>query len=121
MTDLAEEFLAALVGRGFEPLLQKTSGALAIRLLDGSGVDEWVLGVDQGNLTLRRDAGGADATLTLDRSLFERMVQGRANATAAVLRGEARIEGDLELLMAVQRVFPGPDDADAVEERPGDE
>src|SRR5689334_11934164 len=111
MTDVAEQFLLSLAGRGFEPLLQKTTGTLAVRLRDGSEVDEWLLAVDKGDVSARRGAGDADATLEVERSLFGRMVQGRANAMAAVLRGEVTIVGDLDLLMAVQRLFPGPDDA----------
>jgi putative sterol carrier protein len=111
MTDVAEQFLLSLAERGFQPLLQKTTGTLAIRLLDGSEVDEWLLSVDAGDVSARHGTGGADATLTVERSLFEQMVRGRANAMAAMLRGEVTIVGDLDLLMAVQRAFPGPDDA----------
>ena len=109
MTDVAEQFLLSLADRGFQPLLQKTTGTLAVRLLDGSEVEAWMVAVEKGEVSARRGGGDADATLTVERSLFERMVQGRANAMAAVLRGEVTIEGDLDLLMAVQRVFPGPD------------
>ena len=111
MTDAAEQFLLSLADSGFQPLLQKTTGTLAVRLLDGAEVDEWMLSVDEGDVSARHGAGNADATLTVDRSLFARMVKGRANAMAAVLRGELTIVGDLDLLMAVQRMFPGPDDA----------
>jgi putative sterol carrier protein len=111
MTDVAEQFLSSLARSGFQPLLQKTTGSLAVRLLDGSEVDEWMLSVDEGEVSARHGAGNADATLTVERSLFAQMVKGRANAMAAVLRGEVTIVGDLDLLMAVQRMFPGPDDA----------
>src|SRR5690349_3855988 len=115
MTDVVEEFLTALADRGYEPLLAKTSGALAVHLVGGPHPNRWVLAVDKGNVTV-----AADATITLDRPLFERMVQGRANAMTAVLRGAAKIDGDLDLLMAIQRVFPGPNDggADQGESRP---
>jgi len=116
MTDVAEQFLRSLADRGFQPLLRTTTGTLAFRLLDRSEMQEWLLVVENGNVSVSVGAGHADATLTVDRSLFEQMVRGRANATAALLRGEVAIEGDLDLLMAVQRLFPGPDDA-----RPGRE
>jgi putative sterol carrier protein len=120
VTDVVEEFLIALADRGYEPLLAKTSGALAIHLVGGPHPDRWVMAVDKGNVTVAREGLAADATITLDRSLFERMVQGRANAMAAVLRGAAKIDGDLDLLLAIQRVFPGPNDggADQGESRP---
>jgi putative sterol carrier protein len=117
VTDAVEQFLTGLADRGFEPLLAKTSGTLGIHLVSGAEMDQWVLRVDRGNVAVERGAGGADASLTLDRSLFERMVQGQANAMAAVLRGEAHIDGDLELLMSIQRVFPGPDDSNTASAR----
>jgi putative sterol carrier protein len=113
VTEVVEEFLTALADRGYEPLLAKTSGVLAIHLVGGPQRDRWVMAVDKGNVTVGRGGFAADATITLDRSLFERMVQGRANAMAAVLRGAVNIDGDLDLLLAIQRVFPGPNDGGA--------
>ena len=46
----------------------------------------------------------ADAT----RRSFDGIASGRENAIAAVLRGAVGIEGDLELLMLFERLFPGP-------------
>jgi hypothetical protein len=40
--------------------------------------------------------------------VLEGVARGELNAMAAVLRGELVIEGDLQILMIVQRVFPGP-------------
>jgi hypothetical protein len=40
--------------------------------------------------------------------LFERIARGEANATAAVLRGAVIIDGDMELLVQLQKLFPGP-------------
>ena len=119
MTDVSEHFLVGLADNPFEPLLQKVVGTLVIRLLDGPDVDEWALSVDKGAVSLRRGGGEADATLTVERPLFERFVRGDANAMAAVLRGAARIDGDLDLLIAVQRLFPGPDDIQRGQETSG--
>jgi len=41
--------------------------------------------------------------------LFDDIVSGRANAMAALLRGDVGVEGNTELLMRVQRTFPGPE------------
>jgi hypothetical protein len=98
--DDGERFLTALASRGFEPLLAKVSGTLAIHLVDGPDTTRWFLGVDKGHVTVERGTREADSTLTL--------VRGQANATAAVLRGEVQIDGSLEVLMALQRIFPGP-------------
>jgi hypothetical protein len=96
VTDVAEKFLTGLADRGYEPLLAKTSGTLTIRLMDDPVDEPWVLSIDKGNVTVERGSGLTDATVTLDRALFERIVQGTANATAAVLRGEAHGDGELK-------------------------
>ena len=113
VTDTVEERLRALAERGYEPLLAKTSGTLAIDLRGGSQPDRWTMTVDKGMISVARGETEADATITVDRSLFEQMLQGHANAMAAVLRGAATISGDLELLLSIQRIFPGPDGAGA--------
>jgi putative sterol carrier protein len=43
-----------------------------------------------------------------DQAIFDRIVKGEANAMAAFLRGAIDLEGDRGLLLAFQRVFPGP-------------
>ena len=46
--------------------------------------------------------------VTADRRLFERLCRGEENAMAAVLRGALVCSGDVELLFAIQWIFPGP-------------
>jgi hypothetical protein len=77
--------------------------------MEGTTATRWVATLDRGEVTLESGHRAADATARLDRALFERMVEGDANATAAVLRGEVQLDGGLDLLMEVHRVFPGPD------------
>ena len=42
------------------------------------------------------------------RSVFEDLARGRANAMAALLRGQLRADGDPEFLILFQRLFPAP-------------
>src|SRR3974390_1978030 len=80
--DPVDKFLADLALRGHEPLLHGAAGTLrAIR---------------------------PDASIRTERSLFEGMVTGTVNATAAMLRGVLVVDGDLGLLTAFSRLFPGP-------------
>jgi hypothetical protein len=44
----------------------------------------------------------------MDRALFDRAVRGKANLNAAVLRGLLSAEGNIHLLVLVQRLLPGP-------------
>ena len=43
-----------------------------------------------------------------DKELFDRLASGTANAMAAALRGVVDAEGDLQLIVQFQRLFPGP-------------
>jgi hypothetical protein len=43
----------------------------------------------------------------MDQALFEQIVTGRENATAALLRGLIDVEGNPQLLVLFQRLFPG--------------
>jgi hypothetical protein len=44
----------------------------------------------------------------MPKSLFDQVVVGRVNAFTALLRGEAAVEGNLELAVLLQRLLPGP-------------
>jgi hypothetical protein len=52
--------------------------------------------------------GLAACTIRAERALFGRLCRGEENAMAAVLRGALECTGDVELLYAIQRIFPGP-------------
>lgn len=108
MTDPATEFFDKLGRRAHEPLLEKAQGTLRVELANGKRTEHWLVTVDKGDVSVSRRNTRADCVLRTDRAQFGRIVHGEANAIAAVLRGAATIEGDLELLFLFQRLFPGP-------------
>jgi putative sterol carrier protein len=108
MTDATAEFFGSLTQRGHVPLLEKAKGTVRFELVDGKRTDRWLLVVDKGDLAVSRRNAGADCTLRADKALFDRIVGGEVNATAAVLRGAVTIDGDMELLVQLQKLFPGP-------------
>lgn len=95
-----------------QPLLANTTGTLLFEVRDRDETAWALVSVDKGRVAAEAiaDAREADAVIRADRALLEAIVQGRANAMAAALRGEMLIEGNAELLMDFQRIFPGPDD-----------
>jgi putative sterol carrier protein len=101
-------FFQKLGRRGHEPLLAKVTGRVRFDLLEGGRTDRWLVAVDKGATTVSHKGGAAECTIQTDRALFERLCRGEANAIAAVLRGELVCSGDVELLFAIQRLFPGP-------------
>jgi predicted lipid carrier protein YhbT len=108
MSDETERFFEDLGQRGYEPLVAKFSGRVRFDLVDGRRTDHWLVAIDKGNLSVSRDGTDADCTIRGDKELFDRLAVGEENAMAAALRGALICTGDIELLLAVQRVFPGP-------------
>ena len=108
MTNAAAKFFNELAERGHEPLLEKAEGTVRFELTDGKQVDRWLLAIDKGDLKVSHKNGRADSTIRCNKALFDAIANGEANATAAVLRGAMTIEGDIELIVSLQRVFRGP-------------
>jgi putative sterol carrier protein len=107
MEDGATLFLREF-GRRYEPLLAKVSGTVRLDLVDDDHIDRWLATIDKGAVRVAHKGGPADCTIRTQRSFFERLARGEENAFAATLRNEVRVTGDIELLLAIQRVFPGP-------------
>jgi putative sterol carrier protein len=108
MTDAAAEFFDALVERGHEPLLEKATGTVRFDLKDGKNTDRWLVTVVKGDLAVSRQNLRADCVVTADKSLFDGVASGKTNGMAALLRGAMGVEGDIQLLVLFQRLFPGP-------------
>jgi hypothetical protein len=104
----AAGFLQELGERGVEPLWAKVSGSARVKLRAGGDVDTWTVAIDHGAVSVSHGEGPADCTILADRELFDRLCRGEDNAMAAMLRGALVCSGDVELLYAMQRIFPGP-------------
>jgi putative sterol carrier protein len=111
-TDATSIFFNELAKRGHEPLLQRATGSIRFDLADGAGhganEEHWHVSIVKGDVTVTRRKSRADAIMRLDHALCDQLVTGRANAMAAMLRGLIDAEGDLSLVMQIQRLFPGP-------------
>lgn len=105
--DPIASFFSRLGERAQEPLLRKATGCMRFDVVRRGRTRRWFVAVDHGELSVRR-SGPADCTMRVEHELFERMVTGRVNAVAAVLRGDVQVDGDWRLLVLMQRLFPGP-------------
>ena len=103
-TELFQEFAS----RGYEPLLATVKGIARFDLVDGDRIDHVMVAIDKGDVRVSYENGKAECTVRAERPFFERVMRGEANALAAVLRGELSCTGDIELLLAIGRVLPGP-------------
>jgi putative sterol carrier protein len=108
MTDATAEFFAGIAERGHEPLLEKATGTLRFDLRDGKKIDCWLVSIVKGDLAVSRRNVGADFVVTTDKAVFDDIASGKTNALAALLRGAINAEGDIQLMVLFQRLFPGP-------------
>lgn len=108
MPDATAEFFDNLGRLGYEPLWRRLSGAIRVELVDGDSIDQWVVAIDKGTVSVAPKDARSACTVRTERSLFAKLARGETNAMAAVLRGDITVAGDVELLFALQRVFPGP-------------
>ena len=106
-SDPAARFFEELAGRGHEPLLRKASGSTRFDIVDGKKTRRWIVRVDGGDISVSTGGGEASCVLRADKAVFDKVVAGRMNAVAAVLRGELQVDGDWRLLVRMQRLFPG--------------
>jgi len=109
MSDKITTFFDELSGSP-QPLLSHVAGTIRLDIDNGGGTRHWLLDMREGavEVTDADAATEADCTLHTHRSVFERLITGQANAVASTLRGETAMHGDVALLVAFQRVMPGP-------------
>jgi putative sterol carrier protein len=101
-------FFENLASQGHEPLLHHASGTVRLDLRNGKAVEHWYLIMVKGDVTVSHHNTKANATIGMDKKLFEGMTRGTVNLTASLLRGLLDVDGDLGLLSAFDRLLPGP-------------
>jgi putative sterol carrier protein len=107
MTASFVEFFDALGRRGHEPLLARVSATVRFDITDGERTEHRLLRVDRGEVRVTADDEPADCVIHGDRATLDAVVSGRSSAMAALLRGALAVDGDPELLVLIQRLFPG--------------
>ncbi|HEY4632014.1 MAG TPA: SCP2 sterol-binding domain-containing protein [Blastococcus sp.] len=108
MTASALEFLDNLGRNGHQPLLNRVSATVRFDITDGGRTEHRYVSIDHGDIRVSQENAPADCVLAGDREVFDAMVSGRMTLVVALLRGELAVDGDPELMVLTQRVFPGP-------------
>lgn len=109
MAATTEEFFDALGRQGHEPLMSRGNGTIRVELTDGKKSERWFVKVSRGDVEVARTGRGeADCVVRGTRELFDRLVSGRTNPVVALLRGDLWFEGDYNLAILFQRLFPDP-------------
>src|SRR5690349_24319903 len=94
-------FFERLEECGAESRAGRVRGTVRVEVEDG---ERWCVTFDRGALGVSRDVLDAECVVRTDRATLEGMVEGRVNATAALLRGLVHGEGDGGPLVYPQRL-----------------
>ena len=108
MSSPTAEFFDGIAERGREPGLGRTTGSIRFDLTRDGTVEHWRVQFRRGATSVLHDTAPADCIVQANASLFDDLARGRANAMAALLRGQLVTEGSPELLIRFQRLFPNP-------------
>jgi predicted lipid carrier protein YhbT len=108
MLDPTVELFDRLRRHGHEPLLEHVEGSVRFDLADESGVDHWTVTISRGDLSVTREDRDADCIVSSAKARFDRVATGEDNAIAMLLRAEIVATGDVELLVVLERLLPGP-------------
>jgi putative sterol carrier protein len=71
--------------------------------IDGAGT--WTVRVADGAVTVDDGDTGGDCTISTSAEIFERIVAGEQNPTAAYMSGKLKVKGDMGAAMKLQKLF----------------
>jgi len=108
MADWTAAFFEALGTLGHQPLLEKATGTIRFDLAEGKKIERWLVTINKGDVAVSHRNAKADCVIRCDKALFHRLASGEVNAMAALLRGSMGVEGDVGLVVLLQRLLPGP-------------
>jgi hypothetical protein len=108
MTSPTEELFDEMGRHAHEPRLDHVTGTVRIELVEGTCTEHWFIEIVNGDIDVSRENLEADAAFRCERGLFERASTGEENLTAALLRGAVTAEGNVELMVNLERLMPGP-------------
>jgi hypothetical protein len=108
MTTSSLEFFDDMGRRGHEPLLERVRATVRFDITEGRRTEHRLVRIDHGDIRVSVADGPADCVLGGDHAVFDAIVSGRTTVMVALLLGVLAIDGDPELLVLTQRLFPGP-------------
>ncbi|MET8090431.1 SCP2 sterol-binding domain-containing protein [Micromonospora sp. NPDC005220] len=107
----AEQYLQQLDTGRRSDLPETTAGTLRLDVRDNGSTDHWYLTISDQQVQVARSADEADLVVGADRWVFDRMVNGQLHPGVALLRNELTVQGNMQLLMLLRRIFKGPSGA----------
>ncbi|MEV4831868.1 glycogen debranching N-terminal domain-containing protein [Micromonospora sp. NPDC049257] len=102
-----EEFFADLAANGRGRLPAAPTGLLRFEIVaEDGGTAAWFVRLDDGHTRVTRHGDDPDCTVEVRPEAFTRLLAGRDNLVAMLLRGDVSVAGDLALLFTFRRLLP---------------
>ncbi|WP_165945738.1 SCP2 sterol-binding domain-containing protein [Micromonospora sp. KC606] len=108
MSEAIRKFFNALERHGHERLLKKTNGTIRFDLERDHEVDHWFVEIRGGTVRVSQQNRNADTVIHSDTTFFDRMARGEAKPLPAWLRNDITFEGQLRLILLLERLFAPP-------------
>jgi putative sterol carrier protein len=120
MSENTEGYFQSLAATGYQPLLHRVSGSIRFDLSDSAGGHKvWRVGIDHGNLDVRKESEGggddADCVISGPEDELQRILSGQDSFAAAFVRGAITVQGDHTLAQNLRRFSPPADNLVAEE------
>ena len=85
----------------------QTAGMNNAYAFDIEGAGQWTVRVTEGSVAVVQGMDeDADCTISTSQEVFERIVAGEQNPTAAYMTGKLKLKGDMGAAMKLQKLFP---------------
>ncbi|MEU8254482.1 SCP2 sterol-binding domain-containing protein [Micromonospora inaquosa] len=104
----AEQYLEKLDTGRRPDLPETTAGTVRLDARDDGSTDHWYLTIADQHVQVTRSADDAELVVRADRAVFDRMARGELHPGAGLLRNELTVQGNVQLLMLLRRIFSGP-------------
>jgi putative sterol carrier protein len=98
----AAEFFEKLPSR---VVPEKTAGMNNSFVFAIEGAGTWTVKVADGAVTVDEGDTGGDCTISTSAEVFERILAGEQNPTAAYMTGKLKVKGDMGAAMKLQKLF----------------
>jgi putative sterol carrier protein len=102
VSDSVNDFFAQLPSR-VDPARAAGLNNSYVFAIEGAGT--WTVKVVDGSATVDEGDTGGDCTITTSAEVFEKVVKGEQNPTAAYMSGKLKIKGDMGAAMKLQKLF----------------
>jgi putative sterol carrier protein len=104
MPGTVQEFFETLPARADT---SKTAGMNNSYGFDIEGAGQWTVKVADGAVSVHDGLDdAANVTISASQEVFQEIVSGERNPTAAYMTGKLKLKGDMSAAMSLQKLFP---------------